>query len=355
MADQTAANNINRSGSLKWYIGIFIGVIILFIIGVAINICLLNTQFDRNNKTSISRQVTNPLTNLKADSTKTYKIKEDDLQKFNAHIEYLTDKVESEVKRTQENSQYDLDRINTFLALGIGLLAIIGGLLPIFVNYFSKENLEKRMSTFENTCDTIDAKAKEAKLQADSAKQTAKEASDNISGFETRVTNLSSDLSTINGELPTLRSGIDELKKAAKKVPYIDILGFQNAVAKLTSTDAMKLFVGDERIKWIVGYLENLILSINNFDDGIHSFEEYTPDNLKSFLSVVSELKVALFLGPIRRIPDGRSFQPKIDEVVLNLGKLETLNKTEYKNQLKVVSEMLTGLMQLVKTKTTSL
>ncbi|MES2773640.1 MAG: hypothetical protein V4722_05625 [Bacteroidota bacterium] len=350
MADQTAANNTRSPGSLKWYIGIFIGVIILFIIGVAINVCLLNTQFDRNNKIYVSRQVTNPLTNLKADSTKIYKLKEEDLQKFNAHIEYLTDKVESEVKRTQENSQYDLDRINTFLALGIGLLAIIGGLLPIFVNYFSKENLERRMSTFENTCNTIDSKAKEAKAQADSAKQTAEEASANISGFETRVTNLSSDLTTIGTELPALRSGIDELKKATKKVPYIDILGFQNAVAKLTSTDAMKLFVGDERIKWIVGYLENLILSIDNFDDGIHSFEAYTAENLKSFLSVVSELKVALFLGPIRRIPNGRGFQPKIDEVVLNLGKLETLNNTEYKNQLRIVSGMLTGLMQLVKT-----
>jgi len=298
--------------------------------------------------------VSNPLINLKIDSTKYYKLKEEDLQKFNAHIEYLADKVESEVKRTQENSQYDLDRINTFLALGIGLLAIIGGLLPIFVNYFSKENLEKRMSSFENTCNAIDSKAKEAKSEADSANQTAIKANENISGFETRVKDLSGNLSSINKELPTLRSGIDELKNATKKVPYIDILGFQNAVAKLTSTDAMKLFVGDERIEWITGYIENLILSINNFDDGIHDFAEYTDENLRSFKNVISELKVALFLGPIRRIPDGRVFQPKIDEAVLALSKFETLNKSEFKNHLKTVSSLLTELKQLVTNKKTT-
>lgn len=353
MPAQTPANNVHHSNSTKWYIGILIGVIILFIIGVVINIHLLNTQFDKNNKNSSSRQITNPLINLKTDSTKIYKLREEDLQKFNSHIEYLTDKVESEVKRTQENSQYDIDRINTFLALGIGLLAIIGGLLPIFVNYFSKENLEKRMSIFEDTCRGITDTATEAKEHANSAKEKAEKAIANIEGIDKQVNAANESYQNLITELEPLKADVKNVKKAAEKIPYIDILGFQNAVAKLTSTDAMKLFVGDERIKWIIGYLENLILAIDSFDDVSHSFETYNENNLKGFLRIISELRVALFLGPIRRIPDGKSFQSKIDEVVLHLTQFEKKDKMEYKAQLKVVSEMLTELMQLVKTKPT--
>lgn len=153
MAETTESKKTGHSNSLKWYIGIFIGVIILFLIAAWVNIGLLNKQFDKNETPlSNSKQSTNPLTNLKTDSAKIYTLKEEDLQKFNDHIDYLSDKVDGEVKRTQENNQYDIDRINTFLAIGIGLLAIIGGLLPIFVNFFSKEHLEKQMEGFQTDC-----------------------------------------------------------------------------------------------------------------------------------------------------------------------------------------------------------
>jgi hypothetical protein len=316
--------------------------------------CILSNQYKTNNKiVSNSRQVTNPLNNLKGDSANVYKLGEDDMQKFNSHIEYLTDKVASEVKRTQENSQYDIDRINTFLALGIGLLAIIGGLLPIFVNYFSKENLEKRMSIFENTCEDLTKTASETKADAVKAKVEAERAIESMDGIEAKVIEANKSYDKLNKELLPLKEDVQKVKEAAIKIPFIDILCFQNAVAKLASTDAMKLFLGDERSKWIVGFLESLILSIKNFDnDGLHSFEDYTDDNLKGFLNIISELRVALFLGPFRRIPDSRSFQPKIDKIVLILDKFGKCEKCDYKAHLKTVSELLSELKELVEGKT---
>ena len=338
--------------SIRWYVGILIAIVVLFIFGLAANICLMNKQFKKNDAVySKSKQLKNPLTNLKIDSTKIYKLSEQDLQKFNDHIDFLADKVEGEVKRTQENSQYDIDRINTMLAIGIGLLAIIGGLLPIFVNFFSKENLEKRMEEFESESKQITLNANVAKEKANEAKGEAESASKKVQGLSGTIADVKETVDKINEQLPKLHEGIDELKKAAKKVPFIDLLSFQNAVAKLTSTDAMKLFVGDERIKWIIGYLENLILAINNFDDGIHSFSEYSEDNLKSFKSVISEFKVALFLGPIRRIPDGRSFQTKIDEAVALLSMFDKLEVKDFKEQLKAVSKTISELKELVKNK----
>ena len=352
MAETTVNKPPKKSSAINWYVWMIVILILIIIAGMAINICIMNKQFKKNEAAySTSKQVNNPLRSLKPDSTKSVNLKEEDLQKFNDHIDYLSDKVETEVKRTQENSQYDIDRINTMLAIGIGILAIIGGLLPIFVNYFSKENLEKRMEEFENESKQITLDANVAKGKANEAKGEAKAASNKVKGLDATIDDVKGTVNKINEQLPKLHEGIDELKKAAKKVPFIDLLSFQNAVAKLTSTDAMKLFVGDERIKWIVGYLENLILAINNFDDGIHSFSEYSEDNLKSFKSVISEFKVALFLGPIRRIPDGRSFQAKIDEAVALLGMFDKLEVKDYKEQLKAVSKTILELKELVEKK----
>jgi predicted nucleic acid-binding Zn-ribbon protein len=148
----------------------------------------MNKQFNKNEQAiSKSRQVNNPLKLLQTDSTKIYKLKQEDLNKFNDHIDYLSDKVEGEVKRTQENNQYDIDRINTFLAIGIGLLAIIGGLLPLVINFFSRESLDKRMDTIQAEAKEIQTASNAAKLAADGANDKAKTASDTVSGLDTKV------------------------------------------------------------------------------------------------------------------------------------------------------------------------
>ncbi len=352
MAEATKNKTAKKSSAINWYVWMIVILILVIIAGMAVNISIMNNQFKKNETAiSNSKQVNNPLKSLKTDSTKTVKLKEEDLQKFNDHIDYLSDKAEAEVKRTQDNNQYDIDRINMMLAIGIGLLTVIGGLLPLAVNFFSKEYLEKKMEDIVDDSKKITADANQAKEKADKAMKESEAASKNVKGLDGIINEVKKSMNEINAEFPKLKEGMDELKKAAKKVPYIDLLGFQNAVARLSSTDAMKLFVGDERIKWIVGYLENLILALNNFDDGIHSFSEYSEDNLKGFKSVISELKVALFLGPIRRIPDGRSFQSKIDEAVLQLEKFEKMDTKDFKEQLKTVSKIISELKELVEKK----
>jgi len=353
MAEATQNQKPERGTSIKWYIGILISIVVVFIIALAVNICILNNQFKTNNKsTSNCKQVNNPLKSIGNDSTKVYKLSKEDLQKFNEHIDYLDNKVEDEVKRTQENNQYDIDRINTFLAIGIGLLAIIGGLLPIFVNFFSKEHLEKQLhevkeSTKEITSAAATAKevADKAKENADKAKDEAEKASNSIQGIESKIDKLVKDLKP-------LKKDVDVVKEATKKVPYIDLLVFQNAVAKLTSTDALKLFIGVSRYTDVVAYLQNLISSIDSFDNDL--FENNTDFDVKYFKNVVTELKLALRLGPIRRIPDGRSFQEKIDEVVLQLSKFEKMETKNFKTQLKTVSVKLTELKTLVEHKITA-
>lgn len=341
---------MDKPKSLKWYIGIFIGVIILFIICVWININLLNTQFDTNSKSlSKSKQSSNPLLTLRKDSTSIYNLKDEDLQKFNDHINYLTDKVETEVKRTQENNQYDIDRINTFLSIGLALLAIIGGLLPIFVNYFSKEHLEKRIKGLEDESKNITIEANVAKETANTAKTKAESAEKEANAANKSLTEIGSQIEKFEVEIKPMKAEVDKIKEATIKIPVIDLLVFQNAVAKLTSSDTLKLLIGTNRYKDLIAYLQNLNSSIDSIESKF--FQHYQDSNITYFKNVITELKLALRLGPIRRIPDSRSFQKKIDEVVLCLDKFDTLETKDFKAQLILVSNKITELEKLVKLK----
>lgn len=360
MAITTQINNDKKGTAINWYVGMILFLMLVIIIGFAINIYLMNKQY-KNSETAISnsKQVNNPLKTLKVDATKTIKLREEDLQKFNDHIDYLSDKVEGEVKRTQENNQYDIDRINSFLAVGIGLLTIIGGLLPLAVNFISKEDLDKRMDNIQKDIikiQTASGLAKDAadgaKITADEASQKAEIASSTVEGLDSKVIDTDKKITVLKDEITPLKDGLKEVKEATRKIPYIDLLVFQNAVAKFTSTDALKLFLGASRYTDVATYLQNLISAIDSFDNDL--FENNPDFDVKYFKNVVTELKLALRMGPIRRIPDGRSFQEKIDEVILQLFKFEEMETKDFKEQLRIVSATITELKILVEAKATS-
>lgn len=344
-------NNDKKGFAIYWYVGMLIIFILVIVAGFFVNIYIMNKQFSKNEQAiSKSHQVNNPLKSLQTDSTKIYKLKQEDINKFNDHIDYLSEKVEGEVKRTQENNQYDIDRINTFLAIGIGLLAIIGGLLPLVLNFFSRENLDKRMDDIQEEAKTIQTASNAAKIAAEGANDKAKAASDTVTGLDAKVKDADRIITELQEEIAPLKDGLKEVKEATRKIPYIDLLVFQNAVAKLTSTDALKLFIGASRYNDVASYLQNLILAIDSFNDDV--FDNNADFDVKYFKNVVAELKLALRLGPIRRIPDGRSFQEKIDEVVLQLSKFEKMETKDFKGQLKTVSATITELKILVENKT---
>jgi hypothetical protein len=343
--------------SLRWYLLILILIFLLIVGGMWRSIYIHNAQFNKNEQllSSKSSQSTNPLEKLPVDSTKTYKINENDLNRFNDHIQYLSEKVENEVKRTQENSEYDIDRINTFLAIGIGLLAIIGGLLPIFVNFFSKEVLEKQMTEFEKTCDGLAETAKSAKDKAKKAKEAAGLAKGKAESVSAEVITVNEQvrganevLRNLNEKLQPLQEEVIKIKEATKQMPYIDMLILQNAVAKIMTTDAMKLNMGNDRTLWVKDYLTNLTKAIENFTKGgFHSFENYGTKHVNDFLVIISELQTALRSGPIRWIPDGRIFQSKIEEVLAALNRVKAGNKTTFKGELEEIVEMLKELLVL--------
>jgi len=176
----------------------------------------------------------------------------------------LDKKVEEEVKRTQENNQYDIDRINTFLAIGIGLLTIIGGLLPLAVNFISKHDIESRVKDIED-------RVKESK---------------------------------------------ETVEEAKTKMPTVDLLILQSAIAKLTSKETLSLFLGDKQYSDISNMIQRVISAFKLFES--ENFQNYSEEQIIYINELLKELKLSLKYGSIRRSPStSRAIHEKIDELVI--------------------------------------
>ena len=160
------------------------------------------------------------------------------------------------------------------------------------------------------------------------------------------VDNIEKTIRQLGIDLEPIQKEVENVKEATKKIPYIDLLVFQNAVAKLTSSDALKLFIGANRYIEVAAYLRNLVSAIDSFKETV--FEDNPNFDVAYFVNITTELKLTLRLGPIRRIPDSRSFQEKIDEAVAQLAKFEIIELKEYQTQLKVVSGIIAELETLV-------
>lgn len=250
-----------------------------------------------------SIQVKNPLIEIKPDtSSNAFNLSEKEISKLNNHIEYLTEKLETEVDRNQRNAEFNIDRLNLFLALGIGFLALIGGLLPLAVNFISKHDIESKLKNIENR-----AKVSE-----------------------------------------------ETLKDAEKKMPIIDMLILQNAVAKITSEDAWKLFANRNKPEKIALYFENIRMALMAFNDNSHSFEEYNIGNITYFKNTISELKGALLSGPIRNLNGKKEFQKTMDTLIIELHFFEVNEPNKFKAQLKIVSAKITELKKIIENKTIS-
>lgn len=77
-------------------------------------------------------------------------LKPDEFKKMYEHINSLSDKVSEESKRTQEFISQDIERLNLYMAIGIGFIAILGVLIPVLVNILSFDDLKTKVDKIDS-------------------------------------------------------------------------------------------------------------------------------------------------------------------------------------------------------------
>ena len=117
----------------------------------------------------------------KPDSSGNYILTENQLDELKAHIDFFTKRVEIEVDRTKEEVGRDIDRLNTWVSIWIGVIGFLGIFIPIVLNI----DVSKRAS---------EAKEEAGKAKADSeqAAKEAKEALEKIIGAQPQIDKIDS-------------------------------------------------------------------------------------------------------------------------------------------------------------------
>ena len=77
-----------------------------------------------------------------SDSLGDFKLTKAQLDDLKNHIIFLTNQVDRAVSQTKEEINKEINRINTWVSIWIGLLSIFGAIVPFYYNYKNNEDLK---------------------------------------------------------------------------------------------------------------------------------------------------------------------------------------------------------------------
>lgn len=74
----------------------------------------------------------------------------EEFKKMYEHVNGLADIVSKESQRTQDIINQDIDRLNLYMAIGIGFISVLGIFVPLFVNVLSFDDIKNKQKELEN-------------------------------------------------------------------------------------------------------------------------------------------------------------------------------------------------------------
>ncbi|MCA0348728.1 MAG: hypothetical protein LCH35_05655 [Bacteroidetes bacterium] len=122
-------------------------------------------------------------------------IKKDDLEEINSNINHLAEQVYSEQNKATTIIDKDIDRINLYMALGIGFIAIIGIFIPLVINFLSYDDLKEKLKEVHDK--TKDLDNKELEMAIKNANEALSKSAE-IEEIKTKVEDVSPKVSTIS-------------------------------------------------------------------------------------------------------------------------------------------------------------
>lgn len=92
-------------------------------------------------------------------------IKKEDLEEINSNINQLAEEIYSEQNKAATIIDKDIDRLNLYMAIGIGFIAIIGIFIPLVINYLSHDDLKEKLKEVQEKTKDLDNKELEKAIK----------------------------------------------------------------------------------------------------------------------------------------------------------------------------------------------
>lgn len=166
-----------------------------------------------------------------------YNLTEAQLNELSQHLDFLTKQVDLAVNSSKDEIANDINRLNTWMTLWIGIIGFLGIFIPIIINIDTSKSAEKATEKSE----TASTKAEEAITKIDNAQTKI----DKIDGIETRI-------QTVEGKI----GGIETKADAAESKSTAADTKASEAAGK--AKDALEQSVKTESVLSAINAIGNL-------------------------------------------------------------------------------------------------
>lgn len=171
---------------------------------------LLTTKYLTNDKTQFKDIDLKPFFVLpKADKQGNYIFTETQLNELKNHIEFLTKQVDLEVDRTKEEVGKDIDRLNMWVTIWIGVIGFLGIFIPIIINIDTAKSAERAIEK-SNEAET-------KSIEAIGKINAAQSKIDKIEGIETKVSEAESKIDGIVSKVNEAETKSNNIEKKASE------------------------------------------------------------------------------------------------------------------------------------------
>ncbi|HMW38037.1 MAG: hypothetical protein K1X68_09400 [Saprospiraceae bacterium] len=188
-----------------------------------------------------------------------YTLTENQLNELKGHLDFLTKQVDVEVDKAKEEIGRDIDRLNLWVTIWIGVIGFLGIIIPIIINIDTAKSAEKAT----DKSDLAFSKADAAITKITNAQPKI----DKIDGIEGRITTAEGKIGGIEDKAIAAEGKANEAdKKANAAKSKSDALHLVYAIDKLSSIEPENIKYVD-RDKWIPLFKKTLLTIKHSLDE----------------------------------------------------------------------------------------
>ncbi len=199
-----------------------------------------------------------------------------EIEKINNHIKVLTEEVQKETNRAESIIDKDLDRLNLYMAVGIGFMTLLGIFAPILINILSVQDLREKQQQIQEEFGEL------KKKDIDKAIKNAEKA---ISESTTAIEKTKN--------LDSLSQKIDDVEKKAKEnLPDVCNLILQNAIFRFFNVSSFILTEAHRKGNY--NEFINILEAIKGGFEKCKNEKEHNIDNNNSFKFIIADFIIHL-------------------------------------------------------------
>lgn len=197
----------------------------------------------------------------KSDKQGNYVLTETQLNELKNHIEFLAKQVDLEVDRAKEEVGKDIDRLNMWVTIWIGVIGFLGIFIPIIINIDTAKSAERAIEK-SNEAQT---KSIEAIGKIDAAQSKI----DKIEGIETKVNDAETKINDIVTKTDEAKKNATEASEKAESAlseskETKNVLTVMSAIGSLKDIDAKTLQDVSSPIGVVTNTLNTVYLGLTN-------------------------------------------------------------------------------------------